>query len=242
MPPLLDTLEGMIGFGTNDTLSLSSSEALEKTILHLLQSNSNFSMGSMSPRVYKDTRQYLIDIERDLADFHGTETGKFFNSGHDANSAVWSTLTQLEDIVLYDEYVNASIHDGMRRGRARNVQFRHNDPCSLRDCLKDIVLNTPDIAKGKSVVFIALESFYSMGGDIAPVREFIKIVNQELPLLNYIFSIDETHSNGLVGPNGAGLVCYYGLETEFTIRLHTCGKALGLTGGKRLCLSPSRSR
>jgi 8-amino-7-oxononanoate synthase len=42
----------------------------------------------------------------------------------------------------------------------------------------------------------------------------------------------------LVGQNGSGYVCYYGLEKEFAIRLHTCGKGLGSTSGEFSKSSP----
>ncbi|KAJ5172811.1 hypothetical protein N7492_005404 [Penicillium capsulatum] len=234
-PPRPDTLQDLIDLGSNDTLSLSSSKPLREKIFHQLQANPGVPMGSRSSRIFEGTGQYLIDIERNLAEFHGSEAGIFFNSGYDANVAVWSTLPQPGDVVLYDEYVHASIHDGMRRGRAKTMQFRHNDPSSFRDCLRDIVADTPAIARGASVAFVALESFYSMDGDAAPARELIKIAQQQLPLRNFIFSIDEAHSNGLIGPNGSGFVCYHALEKEVMIRLNTCGKALGLTGAILLC-------
>ena len=43
--------------------------------------------------------------------------------------------------------------------------------------------------------------------------------------------MDEAHSTGVIGPNGAGLVSELGLEKEIAIRLHTFGKALSASGG-----------
>ncbi len=231
-PPLPDELKRMADFGTNDTLSLSTSGALSERFMDQLRMYPNFHVGGTSSRIFEGTKQYLIDIEHDLARFHGAEVGMFFNSGYDANVAVWSTLPQPGDIVLYDEYAHASIHDGMRRGRAKTIPFRHNSCDSLRDCLKNVLSESPGISKGENVVFISLESFYSMDGDAAPVRGLIEVARKELPLSNFLFSIDEAHSNGLVGPNGSGFVCYHGLEKEFPIRVNTCGKALGSAGGK----------
>lgn len=239
-PPLPAELKNMADFGTNDTLSLSGSGALTKKFLSQLRTYPNFSVGSTSSRIFEGTRQYLIDLERDLAKFHGAEAGMFFNSGYDANVAIWSTLPQPGDIVLYDEYVHASIHDGMRRGRAKTISFQHNSSISLRDSLRNVLRDSTRIAKGENVVFISLESFYSMDGDAAPVQKLIDVARRELPLSNFLFSIDEAHSNGLVGPNGSGFVCYHGLEKELPMRLNTCGKALGSAGGKDvwiLCLA-----
>lgn len=225
-------LAQLVDFGSNDTLSLSSSGVLTKAFKAVLNRDPNFMVGSTSTRIFEGTRQYLEDIERDLAKFHNAETGLFFNSGFDANVAVFSTIPQPDDIVVYDEYVHASIHEGMRRGRAKTVSFPHNDCYAFRSCLERLRFSDRGVADGKKVIFIAIESIYSMDGDVAPVKGLLQIARECLPHGNYVFSMDEAHSNGLVGPNGSGFASYHGLEREFGLRLHTCGKALGSSGGK----------
>lgn len=231
-PPSQAMLKNMVDFGTNDSLSLSSSGALTQEFLHELAKNPGFTIGSTASRCWEGSAQYLLQLEDDLARFHGAEAGMFFNSGYDANVALWSTIPRPGDFIVCDEYVHASIHDGMRRGRAKTLQFLHNDCDSFRRCLEHVRKQNPGILEGKQVVFISLESFYSMDGDAAPANELIDVARKELPLSNFLFVIDEAHSNGLVGPNGSGFVCHYGLEKEFPIRLNTCGKALGSAGGK----------
>ncbi|GES57739.1 class II aminotransferase/8-amino-7-oxononanoate synthase [Aspergillus terreus] len=220
-PPSPAKLDGMVDFSSNDSLSLSTSGVLTEAFLNELKMHPNFT--------------YLLDLERDIAKFHGAETAVFFNSGYDANVAVWSTIPQPGDFIVYDEYVHASIHDGMRRGRANSMPFKHNDCDAFRSCLEKVQTENPDIAKGDQVVFVALESFYSMDGDPAAAIELLEVAHQALPPKNFIFYIDEAHSNGVVGPNGSGFVCHYGLEEHFPIRLQTCGKALGSTGAALLC-------
>ncbi|KAE8131576.1 pyridoxal phosphate-dependent transferase [Aspergillus pseudotamarii] len=229
-PPSAATLAKMTDFSSNDSLSLSSSGALSMAFLRELRKHPNFTIGSTSSRILDGTKQYLENIERDLAQFHRAESAMFFNSGYDANVAVWSAIPQPGDFVVYDEFVHASIHDGMRRGRATTVPFQHNDCESLRDCLKGIQAGHRAVSEGKQVVFISLESFYSVDGDITPVLEIVNVVRDTLPRGNYVLSIDEAHSNGVVGPNGSGFICHYGLEDVFGLRLQTCGKGLGSTG------------
>ncbi|RHZ67259.1 hypothetical protein CDV55_100361 [Aspergillus turcosus] len=226
-----EVIAQMVDFGSNDTLSLATSGALTRAFLDQLRKNPNFIVGSTSTRIFEGTTKYLRDLELHLARFHKAESALFFNSGYDANVAIWSTIPQPGDFVLYDEYVHASIHDGMRRGRATAVSFAHNNCDSFRRALEDLRDQHPAVADGRQVVFIALESFYSMDGDAAPIHEMLDIAKRTLPSGNAMFSVDEAHSNGLVGPNGSGFVCHYGLEKEIGLRLHTCGKALGSNGG-----------
>jgi 8-amino-7-oxononanoate synthase len=50
--------------------------------------------------------------------------------------------------------------------------------------------------------------------------------------------VDEAHSTGLFGQNGRGLVCELGLEKDIFARVHTFGKAIGASGGKKLVTYP----
>ncbi|KAJ6113864.1 hypothetical protein N7523_007181 [Penicillium sp. IBT 18751x] len=231
----------MVDFGSNDTLSLTSSGSLRKAFFDEIAKYPDFEVGSQSTRIFEGTTQYLLDLEEHMAQFHRADSALFFPSGYEANVAVWSTIPQPGDVVIYDEYIHASIHEGMRRGRAMTRMFSHNSCESLRECLLDICKSSPAVAKGEQSVFIALESMYSMDADMAPVHEMLELTKELLPHGNAIFSIDEAHSNGLVGENGSGFICYYGLEKEFPIRLHTCGKGLGSNGAAVLANSAIRS-
>jgi 8-amino-7-oxononanoate synthase len=225
------TVAQMVDFGSNDTLSLSSSGALRTAFLNELAKHPDFEVGSRSTRIFEGTTNYLLDLEGHMARFHRAESALFFPSGYEANVAVWSTIPQPGDVVVYDEFIHASIHEGLRKGRATTRMFSHNSCNSLRECLLHICQICPAVANGDRMVFIVLESFYSMDADMAPVHEMLKLTKEILPRGNAIFSIDEAHSNGLIGENGSGYVCHYGLEKDFAIRLHTCGKGLGSSGG-----------
>ncbi|KAJ5480267.1 hypothetical protein N7530_005776 [Penicillium desertorum] len=229
-PPDPSTVAQMVDFGSNDTLSLATSGALTRSFEDQLRKNPDFIVGSTSTRIFEGTTQYLKELEVYMAQFHNAESALFFNSGFDANVALWSTIPQNGDFVLYDQYVHASIHDGMRRGRAKTIMFAHNDCASFRHCLESLRDQNPVIADGRNVVFVALESFYSMDGDETPIHELLGIAKTTLSRGNFIFSVDEAHSNGLLGPNGSGFVSHYGLEKEVGLRVHTFGKALGSNG------------
>ena len=38
-----------------------------------------------------------------------------------------STLPQRDDLVIFDELIHASVHEGVRTGRATCIEARHND-------------------------------------------------------------------------------------------------------------------
>ena len=221
-----------IDFGSNDTLSISSSGELSKEFLKELHRHPNFTIGSTASRILEGTSQYMIEVENFLADFHNVESALFFNSGFEANVAIWSVIPQPGDFVIYDEYVHASIHDGLRKGRAKTMPFAHSDCADLRRCLLQTKNEDPGFAEGRKNIFISLESFYSMDGDGAPIQEIVELAKEIFPRGNVLLVIDEAHSNGIVGPRGSGYISHFGLEKEFVIRLHTFGKGLGSSGGR----------
>ena len=45
-----------------------------------------------------------------------------------------------------------------------------------------------------------------MEGDICPLKELVAVAKELFPTGNAQFVIDEAHSNGVLGPKGAGLV------------------------------------
>ena len=64
-----------------------------------------------------------------------------------------------------------------------------------------------------------------MDGDIAPLETLAGIAERHGAFL----LIDEAHATGVLGPGGRGLA--HGLEgRDNVVTLHTCGKALGLSG------------
>jgi 8-amino-7-oxononanoate synthase len=150
-----------------------------------------------------------------------------------ANAGAVAAVPLLGDALVYDDAVHASTHEGMKLTLASHqLSFRHNDPDSLREVLTSLKESHAAFAAGTSSILIAVESVYSMDGDICPLNELVQVAKELFPLGNAQFIIDEAHSNGVIGPKGAGFVNMLGLEKEIAIRIHMCSKALGSTGGK----------
>ncbi|KAF8643384.1 hypothetical protein AX14_009562 [Amanita brunnescens Koide BX004] len=59
-----------------------------------------------------------------------------FNSGFDANTAFFECIPRPGDVVVFDEYIHASLHDGMKA--SRRLWFRHNDVADLKRVLKGV--------------------------------------------------------------------------------------------------------
>jgi 8-amino-7-oxononanoate synthase len=111
---------------------------------------------------------------------------------------------------------------------------------SLLNCLDKVLetlthrLYSNKVSKGEPNVFISVEGIYSMDGDVYPLADIVASVKKRLPRGNGYIISDETHSTGLLGNRGRGLVCKLELEREVVDRVHTFGKAMEFSGGTKI--------
>jgi len=217
-----------IDFSSNDYLALARSRELREAARSAIARE--VSIGSGGSRLLRGNDREHEAIEAEAAAFFGAESALFFGGGFLANVALFSTLPQRGDLVVYDALIHASVHDGMRLGKAEQAEARHNDAQSFEDAIK-----AWRDAGGTGTPWIAVESLYSMDGDCAPLDDLIAIADR----YGGVLVIDEAHATGVLGPMGRGLGA--ALEgRENVVALHTCGKALGamgalVTGPRVLC-------
>ncbi|MDP3674291.1 MAG: 8-amino-7-oxononanoate synthase [Novosphingobium sp.] len=207
-----------IDFASNDYLGLAGGGALQSALSEAL--SRGVALGSGGSRLLRGNDPEHEALEHEAAAFFGAGSALFFSSGYAANLAVFGTLPQRGDLVLYDELVHASAHDGMRLGRAATEAVRHNDPAAF-----EMAIQTWRRAGGKGRPWLAVESLYSMDGDLAPIAALREIADRHDGFL----VVDEAHATGVFGARGRGLgEALDGRENVVT--LHTCGKALGCEG------------
>ncbi|KAG7444323.1 PLP-dependent transferase [Guyanagaster necrorhizus] len=228
--PTSSTTSTLIDFNTNDYLSLASSPVLRRRFLEKLQDAPDV-LGSGGSRLLVNGSAHSA-LEARLAEFFDSPAALLFNSGFDANVGFFSCIPQPGDVLVYDEYIHASVHDGIRASRAHDSQysFPHNSLQAFRNLLVGLRYERPSLAAGESSVFVAVESLYSMDGTFAPLQEFVEMLEEVFPRGNGYLVVDEAHSTGIYGPQGRGRVAMMGLENRVFARLHTFGKALAATG------------
>ena len=222
----------LIDFNSNDYLSLSTSLALRTHLLRQLAEAPDI-LGSGGSRLLVNGRAHA-DLETRLAAFFNSEGALLFNSGFDANVGFFSAVPQPGDVIVYDEYIHASVHDGMRMSRiplGERLSFEHNSVGDMCSVLLRSLETKPTLKSGECSVFVAVESLYSMDGTFAPLRSIVDLLDELFPLKNAYLVVDEAHSTGIYGRQGRGRVALLGLENRVFARLHTFGKALAATGG-----------
>lgn len=165
-----------IDFSSNDFLGLARSTRFRSNYLSELTQLPNI-LGSTGSRLLDGNSSYCQTLEKRVALFHDAETALIFNSGFDANAGLFSTVPQRGDVIIYDELIHASVHEGMRVSRAaKRISFRHSDIVDFERVLKDMVALFP----GKNI-FVAVETVYSMDGDVAPLIDLVRILRKYWP-------------------------------------------------------------
>ncbi|KAH8551537.1 putative aminotransferase [Umbelopsis sp. PMI_123] len=220
-----------IDFSSNDFLGLARSKEFRDRFMAELQAFEHPPLGSTGSRCLDGNSQYSLDLEARIAKFHHAEAALLFNSGFDANSGVFSTIPQPGDVIFYDELIHASVHEGMKLSRAGlKIPFKHNSVTDLES--KIINIRSQDKSKQKARnVFVAVETVYSMDGDIPPLREMVAMLRKYWNKdENGWIIVDEAHATGVFGENGRGVVCQEGLEDDIFARVHTFGKAMASNG------------
>jgi 8-amino-7-oxononanoate synthase len=205
-------------FSSNDYLALAGSERLAAAIASAVQRG--VPAGAGGSRLLRGNHPEHEALEAEAAAFFAAERVLYFGSGYAANTALFSTLPQRGDLVIYDALVHASAHEGIHAGKAQSVAAAHNDAASFEEAIKRWRADG-----GTGHPWIAVESLYSMDGDRAPLTELAAVAERHDGFL----VIDEAHATGVFGRDGCGFAADLKNRANVIV-LHTCGKALGVSG------------
>ena len=177
--------------------------------------------GSGGTRNISGTTRYHVQLEQELAGWHGKDRALVFTSGFVANEATLSVMSKILPglHIFSDEMNHASMIAGIRNARCEKHVFKHNDLADLEAGLAALPLDTPKL--------IAFESVYSMDADIAPIEQICDLADK----YNALTYIDEVHAVGMYGPQGGGVCEARGLMGRIDIIQGTLAKAVGMIGG-----------
>jgi len=205
-------------FASNDYLGLAASPEMRDIVAAALARG--VPVGAGGSRLLRGNHDEHEALETEAAAWFGSEAALYFSTGFAANGGIFAALPGADDLVVHDELIHASAHDGMRLGRAARVSVAHNRADAVAAAISAW---RRDGAKGRA--WIAVESLYSMDGDRAPIADLMAIADRE----DAVLIVDEAHATGVLGSDGRGLAApWEGRDNLITLR--TCGKALGAEG------------
>ncbi|WBX76978.1 pyridoxal phosphate-dependent aminotransferase family protein [Tenacibaculum ovolyticum] len=207
----------LIDFSSNDYLGFANSEIIFNRSHQYLTENNFKQNGATGSRLLSGNHSLYDNVEKELCQFHNSEAALIFNSGYDANIGFFSSVPQRGDVILYDEFIHASIRDGIQLSNAKSFKFQHNNTEDLENKILKQIKNS------NSDIYIATESVFSMDGDSPDLTAISLIAKKHKAYL----IVDEAHAIGIFNQ---GLVQKLHLEKAVFAQIITFGKALGCHG------------
>ncbi|MCR2056634.1 pyridoxal phosphate-dependent aminotransferase family protein [Campylobacter helveticus] len=204
----------MLNLAGNDYLNLASNSALKQEFLRSVREEDLYFSSSSSRSLSGN-----FDVYERLENFLKAKFQKevlLFNSGYHLNFSCIAALASVPStLFLADKLIHASMIDGLRG--ANFLRFKHKDMKHLQ------ILLEKNHTKYENIIILS-EALFSMDGDMANLKELVRLKKIYKNVLLYI---DEAHSVGCFG-GGFGLVEALKLEVDFCI--FTFGKALASVG------------
>ena len=115
---------------SNDYLGMGQNPAVLQAISDTVMRHG---AGAGGTRNISGTSHPIVQLEKELADWHGKKAALVFTSGFISNEATLSTLARLLPgcQVYSDELNHASMIQGIRHSGAKKFIFKHNDAADL---------------------------------------------------------------------------------------------------------------
>jgi len=203
-------------FGSNSYLGLTSHPRVKEGAIKAVE---RYGSGCAGSRFLNGTLDIHLELEDRLAKFVGKEETIVYSAGFLVNLGVISTITGRDDYIVLDELVHASIIEGRRLSFSQAFKYKHNDMASMEKALKQ--------CKPDKIKLIVVDGIFSMEGDIAKLPEIIALAKQ----YDATVMVDDAHSLGVIGHNGAGTSSHFGLTDDTDLIMGTFSKSLASIGG-----------
>src|SRR5215211_4852003 len=206
-----------IMLGSNNYLGLTADPRVMQGARDALE---RYGTGLTGSRLLNGTLDLHLELEREIADWMGTEEALVFTTGHQTNVGTLGTILAPGDTVIADSGDHASILDGCLLSRAKLRPFRHN----RLDKLEKMLERAGGDGGG---VLVVVDGVFSMEGDVAPLPEIVELCAAHGARL----MVDEAHGAGVLGARGAGASELLGVEDRVDLRMGTFSKSLASCGG-----------
>ncbi len=206
-----------IMLGSNNYLGLTGDERVKQGARDALEA---YGTGVTGSRLLNGTTPLHLDLERELAEWMGTEEAIVYTTGYQSNVGCIGTILAPGDTVICDSGDHASILDGCKLSGAKLRPFRHN----RMDKLEKMLQRAGEDGGG---VLVVVDGVFSMEGDVCDLPRIVELCQAHGARL----MVDEAHGAGVLGARGAGACELFGLEDDVDLRMGTFSKSLASCGG-----------
>jgi len=206
---------------SNDYLSLAGHPAIVKAETEALEGGGGDLYMSA---VFLNETSLQRALERQMAAFVHAEAAVLCQSGWCANAGLVPALADPTTPVYLDQFATASLWEGARASGAPVIAFRHNRPESLERLIKRY---------GPGLILV--DAVYAVDGSVCPLAEIAALGEKYACVL----VADESHTIGVYGPHGEGLVPSLGLTDKVHYRTFSLSKAFVTRAG--MVVGPQRT-
>ena len=208
----------LISFASYNYLGMSGDPAVNAAVVDAVKM---YGTSVSASRLVSGEKDLHRQLERELADWVGTEDCIVMVGGHATNETTIGHLVGPGDLILHDALSHNSIVQGAILSGARRRAFPHNDWQELEAILSEV-------RASYRRVLVVVEGVYSMDGDYPELPKFIEVKNRHQSWL----MVDEAHSIGTMGKTGRGIAEHFGVSgRDVDIWMGTLSKSFGSCGG-----------
>src|ERR1044072_484009 len=201
-----------IMLGSNNSRGLTGDERVKGAAREALET---YGTGVTGSRLLNGTTPLHVELERELAEWMGTEDAIVYTTGYQANLGCIGTILEPGATVICDSGDPASLLDGRRRSGPKRRPSRRNRMEKLEKMLGRA-------AEDGGGVLVAVDGVFSMEGDVCDLPRIVELCQEHGARL----LVDEAHGAGVLGARGAGASELFGLEDEVDLRMGTFSKSL----------------
>ncbi|ESK92361.1 serine c-palmitoyltransferase [Moniliophthora roreri MCA 2997] len=226
-PKLVNTGKTAYNLASLNFTGLAGNEHIKQRAIETLR---KYGVGSCGPAGFYGTVDVHMELERDIADFLGTEAAILYSQGFSTISSVIPAFCKRGDIIVADRGVTLAIQKGIEISRSTVRWFDHNDLKSLEEVLQSVEKERKKKRGPLTRRFIITEGIFERDGAMVDLPKLIELKYK----YKYRLVLDETFSFGTVGRTGRGLTELYNVPAS-KIDMLIGSVAIGLCAGGGFC-------
>lgn len=177
----------------------------------------------MGARMMTGNSDYHEQLEDELAEFVGKESGLLLNYGYQGIMSVIDYLVDRKDVIVYDSECHASILDGCRMHMGKRFVYPHND---IENLDKQLTRAQKWVDNTGGGILIITEGVFGMSGNMGDLKGVVGLKSKH----NFRLLVDDAHGFGTMGATGVGAGEAQGVQDEIDVYFSTFAKSMASIG------------
>ena len=177
----------------------------------------------MGARMMSGQTKYHEQLEQELADFVGKESGFLLNYGYQGMVSIINAIVDRRDVIVYDSDAHACIIDGMRLHFGKRFVYPHNN---MENLDKELQRATKIVENTGGGILVITEGVYGMAGDLGKLDKIVEMKKK----YSFRLLVDDAHGFGTMGKTGAGTGEHFGVQDKIDLYFGTFAKSMAGIG------------